>query len=746
MSILGNAVPRVEDQRFLTGGGNYVGDIDLPGMVHCCFVRSVMAHARITSIETTDSAACPGVLGVFTADDLDLPDITPLPMLTQGHARPPLARQTVRFVGEPIAVVVAESLALAQDAAEMVFVDFDPLDAVIGVSAARDGTTILHEESGTNLSFVLAPTPGEISFDECEVVVEADIVNQRLAVCPIEPRVGLATWENGRLIQYASSQGPQRFREAVAGLLGLEQADIRVITPDVGGGFGAKGSAHPEELVLGVLSREVGRPVMWVETRSENMVAMTQGRAQDQHIRIGGSRDGHITHYELSILQDAGAYPAIGAFLPDFTRRVFTGVYDIAHASVRAESYATSTSPTAAYRGAGRPEATHAIERAVDLFAVEIGLDPVEVRRKNLIPADAFPYTNPGGSTYDSGDYEACLEKVLEAAGYDELRSEQARRRAADDPMLMGIGVAVYVEVTAAGGGTEFGTVTLLPDGGLTVRTGSTPYGQGHATSWAMLASDRTGIPMDRISVLHGDTDEVDQVFVTVASRSAQLAGSSVQNATDHLIEMARTRAADLLEAAIDDIVHDPAGGGGFHVAGTPSRHIAWSDVADANPDPLVGISDFEQADGTYPFGAHVAVVEIDRETGEVKLRRLVACDDAGTLINPLIAAGQVHGGLAQGAAQALMEAVTYDEHGNPTSSNFADYSVLSISDIPQFERIVMETPTPLNPLGAKGIGEAGTIGSTPAVHNAVCNALAPYGVRHIDMPTTPEKVWRAIS
>ena len=746
MSILGNAVPRVEDERFLTVGGDYVGNLDLPGMAHVCFVRSVMAHARIKSIDTTDAAANPGVLGVFTAEDLDLPDILPLPMLTQGHPRPPLARGTVRFVGEPIAVVVAETLAQAQDAAEAVFVDFDRLDAVIGTSAARDSTTILHEESGTNLSFVLPPSPGEISFDGCEVVVEADIVNQRLAACPIEPRVGAATWADGRLIQYASSQGPQRFRDAVAGLLGLEQADIRVITPDVGGGFGAKGTAHPEELILGVLSREVGRPVMWVETRSENMVAMTHGRAQDQSIRMGGSRDGHITHYELSILQDAGAYPAFGAFLPDFTKRVFTGVYDIAHASVRAESYATSTSPTAAYRGAGRPEATHAIERAVDLFAAEIGLDPVDVRRKNLIPADAFPYVNPAGSTYDSGDYEACLDKVLEAAGYDELRAEQARRRAADDPMLMGIGTAVYVEVTAADGGTEFGTVTLMPDGGLVVRTGSTPYGQGHATSWAMLASDRTGIPMDRISVVHGDTDEVDQVFLTVASRSAQVAGSSVQNATDHLVEMARARAADVLEAAIDDIVHDPAGGGGFHVAGTPSRRITWSDVADTDTDPLNGVSDFEQADGTFPFGAHVAVVEVDRETGEVTLRRLVACDDAGTLINPLIAAGQIHGGLAQGAAQALMEAVTYDEHGNPTASNFADYSVLSIAEVPQFERIVMETPTPLNPLGAKGIGESGTVGSTPAVHNAVCDALAPYGVRHIDMPTTPEKVWLAIT
>ncbi len=394
--------------------------------------------------------------------------------------------------------------------------------------------------------------------------------------------------------------------------------------------------------------------------------------------------------------------------------------------------------------GAGRPEATAAIERAIDLFAAEIGMDPVEVRRRNLLSPDVFPYTNAAGTRYDSGDYEAALDRVLTAADEPALRAEQQRRRAANDPVQLGIGVAVYVEITAPGAGTEYGSVELQADGTLVARTGSTPFGQGHHTTWAMLVADRLGVAIDDVVVVHGDTDLVPEGGGTGGSRSVQLAGSSMADAAERLVELARSRAADLLEAAVDDLVFD-RGAGHFHVAGTPARSLAWSDLADGLASPLLAVSDLEQEHPTVPFGAHLAVVEIDVETGFVTLRRLVACDDAGTIINPLLATGQIHGGLAQGVGQALFEAVHYDDDGNPLTTNFADYTIFSAAELPFFERIMMETPTPLNPLGAKGIGESGTVGATPAVQNAVVDGLAHLGVRHIDLPITPERVWRAL-
>ncbi|HSL58789.1 MAG TPA: xanthine dehydrogenase family protein molybdopterin-binding subunit [Acidimicrobiales bacterium] len=750
MSILGNRVLRTEDPAFLTTGGTYVADVELPpGALHVVYVRSTMAHARIDTIDVDEAKAAPGVVDVVTAADVDLADQAPsMGLLNQAMVQPVLARGVVRFVGEPIVAIVAESVAAALDASELVFVDYDPLPAVIDPDDALTSEVLVHTEAGTNLVMELEARKLTADFADCEVVVSQRVMNQRVAPAPIEARVAAAYWgDDGRLVHYASCQGAHPIREALASGLGIDEAQIRVISPDVGGGFGAKARLYPEELLLGWLARRVGRPVRWAETRSENLVGMGHGRAQVQQVEMGGTRDGRITAYRLTVLQDAGAYPSMGAVLPWMTRTMLTGVYDLDNAEFSSRSVATNTTPTVAYRGAGRPEAAAAIERAVDLFATEIGMDPAEVRRRNFLTPDRFPLTTVAGTPYDSGDYEGALDKALAAAGYDDLRAEQRRRREAGAVRQLGIGLSVYVEITAGGGGSEYGSVELLPDGTVLAKTGSSPYGQGHHTAWAMLVADRLGLSIDDVTVVHGDTDLVPTGGVTGGSRSVQIAGSSIRDAADRLSDLARDKAADLLEAAVDDVVHDTATRS-FHVAGTPARAVSWADVAAATADdenPLVGVSEFSQDGATFPFGAHVAVVEVDTDTGGVELVRLVACDDAGTLLNPLLAEGQVHGGLAQGAAQALLEEVRFDADGNPLTATFADYGIISATELPAFERVVQETPTHLNPLGAKGIGESGTIGATPAVHNAVIDAVAHLGVRHIDMPCTAEKVWRAI-
>jgi carbon-monoxide dehydrogenase large subunit len=485
--------------------------------------------------------------------------------------------------------------------------------------------------------------------------------------------------------------------------------------------------------------------VRWTETRTENVLTMPQGRGQVQYARIGGTRDGRITAYQLDVVQDSGAYPLIGATLPALTQRMATGVYAIDNVGFTGVSVVTNAMSTTAYRGAGRPEAAVAIERMVDRFAAEIGIDPAEVRRRNLVPPFTEPYTTGIGTVYDVGDFEASLTRALDAAGYDRLRAEQTERHAAADPIALGIGIATYVEVTAAIQSPETAAVELLPDGRLLVRSGATPNGQGHDTTWAMIVADATGVPVERIRVVHGDTDEVPSGGLTVGSRSVQLAGSAIVEATIELVAAARERAAERLEANAADVVLDAATGR-FHVAGTPARSLGWLDVAADDGARIVGEQAFTPQMPTFPFGTHVAIVEIDTETGQVWLRRHVAVDDAGTLINPLLAAGQVHGGIAQGAAQALLEEVHYDADGQPRTTNFLDYPVISAAELPSFELVAMETPTFVNPLGAKGVGESGTIGSIPAVYNAVVDALAHLGIRHLGTPLTPERIWRAIA
>ncbi len=742
-SILGNPVLRREDDALVRGQGRYVANVPLEAALHAHFVRSTVAHGTIESIQVDDARAMPGVVAVYTVADLGLDDRPVLMGFYPAEMkRPFLARDRVRFVGEPIAVVVAESPYLAADAAEMVWADIEPLPPVLGQSAALDGENLLFPDIGHNVAFRNS-VEDPIDFSGYEVVVTEDVVNSRVAAVSIEPRVVAAGIEDGRLTCWASSQGAHNFRKSVTDLLGIEDEDLRVFVQDIGGGFGAKGVTSEEEVMVVHLARKLGRAVRWTETRTENLTGHVHGRAQEQKVTIAGTRDGDIQAYRLDVLQDCGAYPRFGAFLPEFTRQMASGVYDIERVEVEYISVVTTTTPVCAYRGAGRPEATAAIERAVDLFAAEIGMDPAEVRRRNLPGPEAFPFTNGTGTVYDSGEYEMVLDAVLEASNYADLRAEQQRRRAAGDIRQMGIGICTYVEITGFGG-SEYGEVSLQADGTVLAVTGSTPIGTGHHTTWAMIVADRLGVPLEAVTVFHGDTDRVPSGQLTGGSRSVQIAGSSMGDAADKLIALARDAAADMLEASPDDLVLDRERGA-FHVAGTPSASRSWAEIAGETAEPLVGHSDFVQAGATFPFGAHIAVVEVDTETGHTTVERIVAVDDAGIIINPLLAAGQIHGGLAQGIAQALLEEIRYDEDGNPQTSNLADYTAISMMEVPTYERSFTETPTPHNPLGAKGIGEAGSIGSTAAVQGAVVDALTPFGIRHLDMPLTPERIWSAL-
>ena len=756
MSILGNRVLRKEDQKFLTTGGTYVEDLPLEGAAHIVYVRSPMAHARIRSIDTSEALESPGVVAVFTAQDIDLAPMPPgAPFANRAMTRPWLADAVVRFVGDMVAAVVADTREQAVDGSERVFVDYEPLSPVVDADTAADNKTLVHEEAGTNVAlripedFVNAgieqPAAEVDLFEGCDVVVKQRMINQRVAPCPLEVRASAATWDDGHLTHWSTTQAPHAVKDTLVGLFELTPEQVRVVAPDVGGGFGAKIGGYPEELFVAWVARRLDRPARWVETRSESMMTLGHGRGQIQEAELGGTRDGKLLGYKLRVTQDAGAYPNFGAFLPAMTRLMLSGVYDITKVEFASCSVATNTNPTVAYRGAGRPEASAALERMVDIFANEIGMDPAEVRRKNLIGKDRFPFTTAVGTTYDIGDYEGALDRVLEAAGYAELREEQGRRRGSGDAKQLGIGLSTYVEVTNGIPGTEFGSVEVLADGKARVRTGTSPHGQGHVTAWAMLVADQLGIPVEDVEVIHGDTDEVPRGVGTFGSKSLQSGGVAVHQAAVQVVEKAKKLAADLLEANPNDIELDKENRH-FHVAGTPSVTKSWAELVEASGDDgLSAEVDFAAPGPTFPFGAHIVVAEVDTETGQVHLERIIAVDDAGRLMNPLIAEGQVHGGLAQGVAQALMEEMCYDDQGNPITSNFADYAFVSAVELPSFETHPMETPTPINPLGAKGIGESGTIGSTPAVQNAVVDALWHLGVRHVDMPTTPIRVWSAI-
>lgn len=754
MSILGTRVVRSEDPRLLTVGGTYVDDLREPaleGAAHVTFVRSPAAHARITGIDVTEAAEAPGVVAAFTGHDVDLPPVPPPPRVNEAMVYPHLAKDTVRYVGEPVAMVITDERYQGPDAAELVGVEYEMLPAVVDLDDALAGETLVHEDSGSNVAWKRGPDELDDSlFDECEVVVSKTIMNQRVAAAPLEVRGAACAWgDDGRLTLWLSTQNAQGSRDGVQEQLGIEPAEIRVVTPDVGGGFGAKIGADPEYVLLAWASRRLGRPLVWGETRSENMVAMTHGRGQRQTVTIGGRRDGTVLAYRLEVVQDGGAYPREAMWLlPNLTMMMASGVYQIPKVEATARSVVTTTTPMSAYRGAGRPEATAAIERAMDLFAAEIGIDPAEVRRRNFIAPDAFPYTTPGGARYDSGEYAKALDAVLDTAGYRELRAEQDRRRKAGDPVQLGLGLSTYVEITAPDAAAgETGRVEVHSDGTVTAYTGSSPHGQGLATAFAMLVSDELGIPVERIRVVHGDTDEIPKGVGTMGSRSLQLGGSAVHQAAVEVSDRARQLAAEMMEADERDLVLDKDGGR-WHVKGTPATGLTWADLASRaeGEGGLTAAAEFAAQAPSFPFGAHLAVVEVDADTGRARLIRFVSVDDAGRVLNPVLTEGQRHGGIAQGAAQALYENMAYDADGNPQTANLADYAFITAAELPSFELLPMETETPLNPLGAKGIGEAGTIGSTPAVQNAAVDAVAHLGVRHIDMPATAERVWTAIN
>lgn len=735
---LGGIVRRREDPRLVTGRGKFTGDVARDGWLHAAFVRSPLAHARIESIDSTRAAAMPGVAGVFVAADLKLKP-QEAPSLDE-FARPPLASDVVRFVGDLVAVVLAETRGQAADAAAAVEVDYQILPAVIGASAALDpDAPVLHAAKGSNqVSFT--EFGGSGALEGAEVVVRATFVNQRLAAVPMEANAVAAEPDGeGGLRLWASTQVPFRVRSEVAQLTGIDEEQLRVIAPDVGGGFGAKLPTYPEQSIIAALAHRLQRPVEWVEYRTENMTAMSHGRAQVQQVALGATREGKLVGLEVDIVGDAGAYPYDAPGVTLYTGQMSCGAYAIPKVQVRAKTAVTNTSVIAAYRGAGRPEAVSLIERTIDMLAQDLSMDPAELRRRNLIEGP-FPYTTATDFTYDSGNYRAALDRALEAVGYADLRREQKARRARGDVRQLGIGISSYVEITGILVPMEHGLARAEPDGTFTVQTGTTASGQGHETAFAQVASAQLDVPMERINVALSDTAVVASGDGTYSSRSLQIGGSAVRAACVALVEKAKERAAERLEAGVEDV---EARDGGFGVKGVPGATVTWAELAASSP--LVGEEDFFQFDQTFPFGCHIAVVEVDTETGDARLVRHVAVDDCGTVINPMLVEGQIHGGVAQGVAQALYEEFIYDADGIPLTTSLVDYAMPTSGEIPDIETIQMETPTPNNPLGAKGAGEAGTIGSTAAVQNGVVDALSHLGVRHIDMPLHPMRVWEAI-
>jgi aerobic carbon-monoxide dehydrogenase large subunit len=747
-SILGTRVMRTEDPALLTGAAKYLADLPLANRLHASFVGSDVAHGILGAVHVDDALAIPGVVEVLVAADLGIAPHHGFVPVHRDFARPVLADGRVRFVGEPIAVVLAETPAAAADGAAAVWADIDPLPAVVDMEAAFDAdAAIVFGDHGSNQALTAI---GEtiVDFGD-EHVTRGRFINQRMAVAPMEPNCCAAEVdaETGRLTLWVSNQMPHLVHRQLCAALTVDAADVRVVTPQVGGGFGGKAGLYHEYTVICAAARRTGRPVVWVPPRSEDMKSLLHGRGQVQYAELGCRPDGTFTSLRVRLVNDAGAYPNVGAHLSGLTKNMAQGTYRFDAIQFDLAASVTNTTPMGAYRGAGRPEATAMLERLIDQAALELDIDPIEIRRRNLLAADVFPYTTLMGPTYDSGRYQLTLDRAVEASGYDDLRADQAARRARGDIKLLGIGVASYVEVTSGGGGNEFGAIDVHPDGSATMFAGTLSHGQGHQTAYAMLVSSQTGIPVDRITLVDGDTDAIRTGGGTGGSRSLQLGGSAVHQATAVMVEQARQIAARMLEADPADIVVDTSSGT-LGVAGVPAQALTWADVAaqaDADGEQLHGEFDFEQENGTFPFGTHIAVVEVDRETGQVRMLRHVAVDDCGTVIAPLIVEGQQHGGIAAGIGQALYEEIRFDDEANPVTSNFAEYAVPSAAELPMFETVSIETPTPLNPLGAKGIGEAATIGATPAVQNAVIDAVAHLGVRHIDLPCTAERVWQTI-
>jgi len=757
-SGIGARQTRLEDEALLTGAEHYTADLQVPGALRAVFVRSAAAHARITDIDADEARQAPGVVAVLTSRDIAVPRVF-FPgfgrLINDAYHRVPLADGTVRFAGEIVAVVVAETQAQAEDAAELVSVDYDPLPVVTDpLAAAADGAPLLFPETGTNVALRM-PFEAGIRADS-PVRVSCRVTNPRMAVAPMEGLaiVAIPGQDGKKLTLWVSSQMPHAFRDLTATFLGMDAADLRVACPAVGGGFGGKTPAEPDYVLVAAVARHLGRPVAWIQTRSENLLTM-QARGHIFDVTLEATQEGRVTSVQVDEVTDVGAYPGVGIGMVLTARSLATGAYDVPHARFDIRCVATDTAPTGAFRGAGRPEAIHMIERAMDVLAAELGIDPVELRRRNFIRPGQFPYTSVMGESFDSADFDKALTEALRLVDYDGVRKEQQRRRERGDDLLLGIGISCYIEVSAGSLGfdSEYASVEVGADGGVTVIAGTSGHGQGHWTTYAQIVTSAMGVPAEQVRLVQSDTDRVKRGMGTGGSRSAQIGGSAVRRACDAVVDQARQLAASMLEAAPGDITIVP--GSGLGVRGDPETAIGWAELAGAILDDarrpahlaprLFADPGFSQGGGTSPFGCHIVVAEVDRQTGMVTIARVVAVDDCGVVINPMLAEGQVHGGLAAGIGQALFETARFDEDGNPVTTTFADYGMPSAADLPSFETAHTVTPTALNPLGVKGLGEAGTTGSIAAAHNAVADALAHLGLGRIDLPLTPLRIWEAL-
>ena len=790
---VGQRIKRTEDPRLIKGLAHYVDDIKLPDTLHVSFVRSIYAHARISNVDVSEAAKAPGVVAVFTGKDVakvgPVPCASALPDLKVPDHRV-LAGDKVYFVGHPIAAVVATGCYAARDAVDLVVVDYEDLPAVVDVEDAAKGGTVIHESFGDNIAYKLTAGEGDIdaALAGADHVVKQRLVHQRLAPIAMEGRGVLARYFPGEeeLTVWSSTQIPHLLRTQLALMIGMPENKLRVITPEVGGGFGSKLNVYAEEALLGWISIQLGRPVKWIETRRENIQSTIHGRGQVGYIEVGCKNDGTVTGLRYNVFADLGAYhQLLTPAIPTLTGLMLSGAYKIPAIQINITGVFTNKMATDAYRGAGRPEATHVVERAIDLVAAELEMDPVAVRRKNFPGPDEFPFQTATGLFYDSGNYEGALAKALEISDYAKLRDEQKKARA--EGKIVGIGVSTYVEICALGpsqampaGGWESATVRIEPTGKVTVMTGASPHGQGQETSFAQIAADELGVDLNDVTVIHGDTAIVQYGIGTFGSRATAVGGTAMLIAIQRLKEKAKKIAAHMLKtdaanvafndarfsllaaeaaaageapAPVMPIGESPAGA--LPEPETNGKGITIQDIAlaahiakDLPPDMEPGLSAtyfFEPKNFTFPFGTHIAVVEIDRDTGQVKFLRYVAVDDCGKVINPMLVDGQIHGGIVQSIGQALYEELVYDEQGQLITGTLMDYAVPRASMIPWFELDRTETPSPVNPLGVKGVGEAGTIGATPAIVNAVVDALSPFGVRHIDMPMKPETVWRLI-
>jgi len=763
--LLGAHVKRKEDPRLITGTSQYVGDIALPGLQHVAFVRSPHAHARVRSIKTAAALKRTGVVAVVTGQELRS-HVTPIPTaqasaeggevseVKVGRQHYPLSVDRVRYVGEPVAAVIAISAEAATDGAADVEVDWEPLPAVTDpFEAMTDRAPQLFDDAPRNIEHTNTIKAGDpdAAFAKAHRVVKQRMNSQRLSGIPMETRAVMAApdFASGGLTVWSTHQAPHVLRGGLADALKMPQNQIRVIAPEVGGGFGVKFGTYPEDVTVSALARLRRTPLRWVESRVEHMTGTTHGRAQMTDLEAAVDADGRITGLRMHVVANIGAYP-IFTFIPDLTLMMGVGVYQVKNVELKSTCVFTNTTSVAAYRGAGRPEAAYYLERLIDCIATELGKSPEEVRRVNFIPPSAFPYAAPTGQNYDSGEYARALAKGLDLSKYTALRAEQRQRLERSDRKLLGIGMACYVEMCGFGP-YESAMIRVEPSGTVTAFTGASAHGQGHETSFAQLIADTLGVDFDQVVVRHGDTASAPMGFGTGGSRSLVVGGSAIVKASEKVQERARRIAASMLEAAFEDVVVTD---GKYHVKGAPQKSLSLAKIAEkaygeglpAGMEPgLEATEYFRPPQLVYPFGAHVAVVEVDRDTGRIELRSYVSVDDCGTRVSPLLVDGQVHGGIAQGVAQSLLEEVVYDRDGQLVTGSLMDYAIPRAEDLPFFVTDQTVTASPFNPLGAKGIGEAATIGSTPAIVNAVVDALRPFGVRHLDMPLRPERVWRAM-